>query len=71
MSSQRMRDQIHPALAPAGDKPVLTKTTMAAFATTNLHELLQAAGVGRVIVAGRARERCCPPPSGRTTSATT
>ena len=49
-----MRDQIHPALAPAGDEPVLEKTTIGAFATTNLHELLQASGVGRVIVAGVA-----------------
>lgn len=49
-----MRDQIHPALAPAGDEPVLTKTTMGAFATTNLHELLQSSGIGRVIVAGVA-----------------
>ena len=49
-----MRDQIHPALAPAGDEPVLGKTTIGAFATTNLHELLQASGVGRVIVAGIA-----------------
>jgi nicotinamidase-related amidase len=49
-----MRDQIHPALAPAGDEPVLEKTTIGAFATTNLHELLQASGVGRVIIAGVA-----------------
>jgi nicotinamidase-related amidase len=50
----RMRDQIHPLLAPAGDELVLGKTTIGAFATTNLHELLQAAGVGRVIIAGVA-----------------
>lgn len=49
-----MRDQIHPALAPVGDEPVLGKTTIGAFATTNLHELLQASGVGRVIIAGVA-----------------
>ncbi len=49
-----MHEQIHPALAPLGDEPVLTKTTIGAFATTNLHELLQASGVGRVIVAGVA-----------------
>ena len=49
-----MRDQIHPLLAPVGDEPVLGKTTIGAFATTNLHELLQAAGVGRVIIAGVA-----------------
>jgi nicotinamidase-related amidase len=50
----RMQDQIHPLLAPAGDEPVLGKTTIGAFATTNLHELLQGAGVGRVIIAGVA-----------------
>jgi hypothetical protein len=33
-----MRDQIRPALAPAGDEPVLGKTTIGAFATTNPHE---------------------------------
>jgi len=49
-----MRDQIHPALAPAGDEPVPSKTTMGAVATTNLYELLQSAGVGRVIVASVA-----------------
>ena len=47
-------DQIHPTLAPAGDEPVLGKTTIGAFATTNLHELLQTSGVGRVIVVGVA-----------------
>jgi len=40
-----MRDQIHPALAPAGDEPVLSKTTIGAFATTNLHELRLPGGV--------------------------
>lgn len=42
-----MGDQIHPALAPAGDEPVPEKTTIGAFATTNLHELLHASGAGR------------------------
>ncbi len=73
---EAMRDQIHPLLAPVGDESVLAKTTMGAFATTNLHERLQASGVGRVVIAGvatsgwRRRGRCCPPPGGRTTSAT-
>jgi nicotinamidase-related amidase len=52
--SAGMRDQIHPSLAPAGDEPGLSKTTMGAFATTDLHERLQSSGVGRVIVAGVA-----------------
>jgi nicotinamidase-related amidase len=49
-----MRDQIHPPLAPVGDEPVLGKTTIGAFATTNLQDLLRASGVGRVIIAGVA-----------------
>ncbi|MGF7236821.1 MAG: cysteine hydrolase family protein [Frankia sp.] len=49
-----MRAQIHPLLAPVGDEPVLGKTTLSAFASTNLHEVLQTAGVGRLIVAGVA-----------------
>lgn len=49
-----MHDQIHPALAPIDDEPVLTKTSMSAFASTNLHERLQASGVGRIIIAGVA-----------------
>lgn len=49
-----MREQIHPLLTPVGDEPVLEKSTIGAFATTNLHELLQAAGIGHLIVAGVA-----------------
>jgi len=49
-----MQDQIHTALAPIEDEPVLTKTSMSAFASTNVHERLQASGVGRIIIAGVA-----------------
>jgi nicotinamidase-related amidase len=49
-----MRDQIHPLLAPARDEPVLGKTSIGAFATTNLDELLQESGIGQLIVAGVA-----------------
>jgi nicotinamidase-related amidase len=49
-----MQDQIHPALAPVENEPVLTKTSIGAFATTNLQELLQAAGISRLIIAGVA-----------------
>ncbi|MBL7500352.1 cysteine hydrolase [Frankia sp. CNm7] len=49
-----MSDQIHPLLAPAGDEPVLGKTTIGAFATTNLAELLRAAGIRKVVIAGVA-----------------
>jgi nicotinamidase-related amidase len=49
-----MREQIHQVLAPVGDEPVLAKTSFAAFATTDLHERLREAGVGRVVIAGVA-----------------
>ncbi|MEU5876383.1 cysteine hydrolase [Spirillospora sp. NPDC047279] len=49
-----MREQIHSALVPAGDEPVLAKSSFSAFATTDLHERLQSAGVGRVVIAGVA-----------------
>lgn len=49
-----MREQIHPELAPVRDEPVLAKTSIAAFATTDLHERLREAGVGRVVIAGVA-----------------
>jgi nicotinamidase-related amidase len=49
-----MRDDIHPAMAPLGDEPVLGKTTIGAFATTALHERLQERGIGQIIVAGVA-----------------
>lgn len=51
---EAMLGQIHPLLAPVGDEPVLGKTTLGAFATTDLHELLQASGVSRLIIAGVA-----------------
>jgi nicotinamidase-related amidase len=49
-----MRETIHPLLVPVGDEPVLGKTTIGAFATTNLDELLRADDIGRVIIAGVA-----------------
>jgi nicotinamidase-related amidase len=51
---EAMLGQIHPLLAPVGDEPVLGKSTLGAFASTDLHESLQAAGVGRVVIAGVA-----------------
>ena len=50
----RMQDQIHPLVAPQADEPVLRKTSMSAFATTNLDQLLRDAGIGHLIVAGVA-----------------
>jgi nicotinamidase-related amidase len=49
-----MREQIHAQLAPAGDEPVLAKTSIGAFATTDLHARLQNAGIGRVVIGGVA-----------------
>lgn len=51
---EAMRDQFHPLLGPVGDEPVLGKRTMGAFATTDLHERLQTAGIRRVILGGVA-----------------
>ncbi|MFI1359519.1 isochorismatase family protein [Streptomyces sp. NPDC020898] len=51
---QGMQEQIHPLLVPLEGEPVLTKTSFSAFATTDLRELLETAGVGRIVVAGVA-----------------
>jgi nicotinamidase-related amidase len=49
-----MQDQIHPLVAPAPSEPVLRKTSLSAFATTGLDEMLRQLGVGHVIIAGVA-----------------
>jgi nicotinamidase-related amidase len=49
-----MQDQIHPLMAPAPGEPVLGKSSIGAFATTDLGERLREAGVGTLIVAGVA-----------------
>ncbi|WP_020572778.1 cysteine hydrolase [Parafrankia discariae] len=51
---ESMVDDIHPLLAPIDDEPVLSKTTIGAFATTGLHDLLQRAGVRQIVIAGVA-----------------
>ncbi|UIX33215.1 cysteine hydrolase family protein [Streptomyces sp. GQFP] len=51
---QGMQEQVHPLLAPAEGETVLTKTGFSAFASTDLRERLEAAGVGRIVVAGVA-----------------
>jgi nicotinamidase-related amidase len=53
-----MQDQIHPLVAPAAGEPVLGKTSLSAFATTNLDDLLRQADVGHLIVAGVATSGC-------------
>ena len=50
----RMQDQIHPLMAPLAGEPVLRKTSLSAFATTNLDQLLRELDVGHLIVAGVA-----------------
>lgn len=49
-----MADQIHPTLAPGHREPVLAKSTLSAFAGTDLHHRLQGLGIGRIIIAGVA-----------------
>lgn len=49
-----MQEQIHPLMAPAAGEPVLGKSSIGAFATTDLDERLRQSGVGRLIVAGVA-----------------
>jgi nicotinamidase-related amidase len=49
-----MIDQIHPEMAPAAGEPVLGKSSISAFATTDLDQRLREAGVGQVIIAGVA-----------------
>jgi nicotinamidase-related amidase len=45
-------------LEPGKDEPMLTKTSHNAFTTTNLAQLLTAAGVGSVAVCGLRTEQC-------------
>ncbi|WP_328751836.1 cysteine hydrolase [Streptomyces sp. NBC_00285] len=54
ITHEAMRDQFHPRLGPVGDEPVLGKRTLGAFATTDLHERLQTAGIRRIILGGVA-----------------
>ncbi|MGW1713110.1 isochorismatase family cysteine hydrolase [Streptomyces sp. NPDC002156] len=51
---QGMQEQIHPLLTPAEGDTVLTKTSFSAFASTDLRDRLEAAGIGRIVVAGVA-----------------
>jgi len=45
-------------LEPAKDEPLVTKTSHNAFTTTNLGQILTAAGVGSVTVCGLRTEQC-------------
>lgn len=46
-------------LAVAADDPVLQKTSINAFTTTNLHQLLTQRGVRELTVCGIRSEQCC------------
>lgn len=43
---------IHEDVAPQGDEPVIGKWVFSAFASSNLHEILQANGITDVVLAG-------------------
>jgi nicotinamidase-related amidase len=46
-------------LAPADGEPVLTKTSINAFTTTNLQQLLVSRGIGQLTICGIRTEQCC------------
>ena len=46
-------------LDPRESEAALTKTTINAFASTDLHDRLQQAGVRRVVICGIRTEQCC------------
>lgn len=46
-------------LTPAENEPVLTKTTVSAFASTDLAARLRATGTDEVVVCGIRTEQCC------------
>jgi len=52
---------VHPIepLAPIDGEPVVRKTSINAFTTTNLHQLLTANGIREVVVCGIRTEQCC------------
>jgi nicotinamidase-related amidase len=46
-------------LAPRDGEPLVRKTSINAFTTTNLHQLLTANGIREVVVCGIRTEQCC------------
>lgn len=46
-------------LEPRADEPVVTKTSINAFTTTNLQQLLTARGIRTMVVCGIQTEQCC------------
>jgi len=46
-------------LAPADGEPVLQKTSINAFTTTSLQQLLVSRGIGELVICGIRTEQCC------------
>lgn len=46
-------------LTPRADEPVVTKTSINAFTTTNLQQMLTTRGIREVVVCGIQTEQCC------------
>jgi nicotinamidase-related amidase len=46
-------------LAPIDGEPVVRKTSINAFTTTNLHQLLTTNGIREVVICGIRTEQCC------------
>jgi nicotinamidase-related amidase len=46
-------------LVPAAGEPVLTKTSINAFTTTNLQQILVSRGIGELVICGIRTEQCC------------
>ncbi|CAG9269671.1 cysteine hydrolase family protein [Paraburkholderia caribensis] len=44
--------QLDPRVVPGADEPIIKKTRVSAFSTTDLHERLQAQGVQTIVLAG-------------------
>jgi len=51
--------RLHDGLKQADGEPVVTKTSINAFTTTNLQQLLTRHGVGSLTVCGIQTEQCC------------
>ena len=50
--------EIHPALKPLADEPIIDKFSSNSFHETNLHQMLQAQEVYKLIIAGLQTEYC-------------
>ncbi len=48
-----------PGLDPTPSEPVITKTSINAFTTTNLQQLFTSNGIGELVICGIQTEQCC------------